>query len=86
MGGIETMQWAVSYPDFMDAAMPLACLPVQIAGRNRMWRKMLMDAILKLHDQIQDTKLGANREREVVELEALALSATPLVGQKGLLR
>ncbi len=29
----------------MDALMPLACLPVQIAGRNRLWRKMLMDAI-----------------------------------------
>jgi homoserine O-acetyltransferase/O-succinyltransferase len=25
--------------------MPMACLPVQIAGRNRIWRKMLMDAI-----------------------------------------
>jgi homoserine O-acetyltransferase len=33
------------YPDFADALMPLACLPVQIAGRNRMWRKMVMDAI-----------------------------------------
>src|ERR1700726_390451 len=31
----------------MDAAMPLACLPVEIAGRNRMWRKMLMDGIRK---------------------------------------
>ena len=31
----------------MDALMPLACLPVQIAGRNRLWRKMAMDAIEK---------------------------------------
>jgi homoserine O-acetyltransferase/O-succinyltransferase len=29
----------------MDALMPMACQPVQIAGRNRIWRKMLMDAI-----------------------------------------
>jgi homoserine O-acetyltransferase len=29
----------------MDALMPLACLPIQIAGRNRIWRKMVMDAI-----------------------------------------
>jgi homoserine O-acetyltransferase len=29
----------------MDALMPMACLPVQIAGRNRIWRKMVMDAI-----------------------------------------
>src|SRR5688500_8507214 len=34
-----------AYPDFMDSAMPLACLPVQIAGRNRWWRKMASDAI-----------------------------------------
>jgi len=25
--------------------MPLACLPVPIAGRNRQWRKMIIDAI-----------------------------------------
>jgi len=29
----------------MDALMPLACLPVQIAGRNRVWRQALMDSI-----------------------------------------
>jgi homoserine O-acetyltransferase/O-succinyltransferase len=33
------------YPEAVQAAMPLACLPVEIAGRNRMWRKMLLDAI-----------------------------------------
>ena len=45
MGCMHSWIWLERYPDFMDAAMPLACLPVQIAGRNRMWRKMLMDAI-----------------------------------------
>jgi len=45
MGCMHSWIWLESYPDFMDAAMPLACLPVQIAGRNRMWRKMIMDAI-----------------------------------------
>ena len=45
-----------------------------------------MDAILKLHDQIQDTKLGANREAEVRELETVALGAVPLGDQRGLLR
>jgi homoserine O-acetyltransferase len=29
----------------MDALMPLACLPVQIAGRNRLWRKMVIEGI-----------------------------------------
>lgn len=45
MGCMHSWVWLETYPTFMDAAMPLACLPVQIAGRNRIWRKMLMDAI-----------------------------------------
>lgn len=45
MGCMHSFVWTEMYPDFVDAAMPLACLPVQIAGRNRMWRKMSMDAI-----------------------------------------
>ena len=45
MGCMHSWIWLETYPDFMDAAMPLACLPVQIAGRNRMMRKMLMDSI-----------------------------------------
>ena len=45
MGCMHSFVWGETYPDFMDALMPLACLPVQIAGRNRVWRKMAMDAI-----------------------------------------
>ena len=45
MGCMHTFMWGEAYPDFMDALMPLACLPVQIAGRNRLWRDLLMDAI-----------------------------------------
>src|SRR5690349_23748782 len=45
MGCMHSFVWGETHPDFMDALMPLACLPVQIAGRNRMWRKMVMDAI-----------------------------------------
>jgi homoserine O-acetyltransferase/O-succinyltransferase len=45
MGCMHSFVWGETYPDFMDALMPLACLPVQLAGRNRVWRKMLMDAI-----------------------------------------
>jgi homoserine O-acetyltransferase len=37
--------WGEAYPDFAKALMPLACLPVEIAGRNRMWRKLVIDAI-----------------------------------------
>ena len=45
MGCMHSFVWGETFPDFMDALMPLACLPVQIAGRNRIWRKMVMDAI-----------------------------------------
>ncbi len=45
MGCMHSWVWGETYPDFMDAVMPLACQPVQIAGRNRLWRKMAMDAI-----------------------------------------
>lgn len=45
MGCMHSFVWGETYPNFMDALMPLACLPVQIAGRNRIWRKMVMDAI-----------------------------------------
>ena len=45
MGCMHSWVWAETYPDFMDAAMPLACLPVQIAGRNRVWRDMIIKGI-----------------------------------------
>lgn len=45
MGGMQSWLWGEAYPGFADALMPLASLPVQISGRNRMWRKMAMDAI-----------------------------------------
>jgi homoserine O-acetyltransferase len=45
MGCMHSFVWGETFPGFMDALMPMACLPVQIAGRNRMWRKMVMDGI-----------------------------------------
>ena len=45
MGGMMTWVWGTTFPDFMDALMPLASLPVEIAGRNRMMRKMMIDSI-----------------------------------------
>ncbi len=45
MGGMHSWMWGEMYPDFMDALMPLASLPVQIAGRNRMTRRMVIDSI-----------------------------------------
>lgn len=48
--------------------------------------EQLLDAILKLHTKVQDTKLGANRLAEVAEQEQAALLATPTSEMKGLLR
>jgi homoserine O-acetyltransferase len=45
MGGMHTWLWGELHPDFMDALMPLASLPTQISGRNRGWRRMIIDAI-----------------------------------------
>lgn len=45
MGAMHTWVWGYTYPDFMDALMPLASLPVEIAGRNRTTRKLAIDLI-----------------------------------------
>lgn len=45
MGCMHSWVWGETYPNFADALMPLACLPNQIAGRNRIWRKMVIDGI-----------------------------------------
>jgi homoserine O-acetyltransferase/O-succinyltransferase len=45
MGCMHTFMWGEAFADFADALMPLACLPVQIAGRNRLWRNLVIQAI-----------------------------------------
>jgi len=45
MGGMQTWIWGVRYPDFMDALVPMACLPVAMSGRNWMLRRMLTQSI-----------------------------------------
>jgi homoserine O-acetyltransferase len=45
MGGMQAWLWGERYPAFMDALMPLASLPDQISGRNRAWRRTVIDAI-----------------------------------------
>ena len=45
MGGMQTWIWGVRYPDFTDALVPMACLPVAMSGRNWMLRRMLTQSI-----------------------------------------
>ncbi len=44
-GGMQTWMWGEAYPGFMDALVPLASTPSEVAGRNWMLRRMLIDAI-----------------------------------------
>lgn len=67
MGGMHTWVWGYTYPTFMDALMPLASLPVGIAGRNRMLRKMIIAPLLAINsadDQVNPPEL-AILEREI---------------------
>src|SRR5713226_3833601 len=45
MGCMHSFVWGETYPDFVEALMPMACQPVQIAGRNRIRGKRVKDAI-----------------------------------------
>ena len=47
MGGMQTWIWAQRYPDFLDAAVPMASLPVEMSGRNWMMRRLIIDSIRK---------------------------------------
>ncbi|HEX3583651.1 MAG TPA: alpha/beta fold hydrolase, partial [Thermoanaerobaculia bacterium] len=72
MGGMQTWLWGERYPSAMDALVPLASLPVQIAGRNRVWRKMAIDALR------DDSEHGL---RTAIDLLMIATSS-PLQWQK----
>lgn len=83
MGCMHSWVWGETYPDFMDALMPLACLPVAIGGRNRVWREEVMDSIRldpawKNGDYTTEPVLGL---RSALYLLLIATSA-PLEWQK----
>lgn len=80
MGGMHTWVWGEQHPQFMDALMPLASLPTQISGRNRVWRKTIIDAIS--HDP--DWKGGDYRTQPPALRTALEMIW--LVGSNSVLR
>lgn len=83
MGGMHTWMWAERYPDFMDAAMPLASLPVQISGRNRMFRRMVSDAIRKDPDWMNGEYLKQpQRGLTSAIYTGIFMSSAPLRWQK----
>ena len=82
MGGMHTWMWAERYPDFMDAAMPLASLPVQISGRNRMFRRMVSDAIRKNPDWKDGEYAAQPRGLTSAIYTGIFMSSVPLLWQK----
>ena len=83
MGCMQGFVWGETYPDFMDALAPFACLPVEIAGRNRMMRYMAIQNIKldpayqsgEYKTEPQDGLRGANEM-------LLVMGSAPLVMQK----
>jgi homoserine O-acetyltransferase/O-succinyltransferase len=58
MGCMHGFVWGTTRPERVQAMMPLACLPVEIAGQNRMWRKMAVDALRD--DPVKGMRTAAN--------------------------
>jgi homoserine O-acetyltransferase/O-succinyltransferase len=84
MGGMQTWMWGELHPEFMDALMPLASLPAPIAGRNRMWRKIAIDAI-RTDPTFRDGDYASQPAGLHVAAEMLILmSSNPVVRQKAM--
>lgn len=80
MGCMHGWMWGAEYPDFMDGLAPLACVPTQIAGRNRMIRTMAMDAI-----RLDPSWEGGNYRTQPIGLRS-ALSLLYMMGSAPLLQ
>ena len=83
MGCMQTFVWGETFPGFADALAPFACLPVEIAGRNRMMRYMAIEAIKqdpewKDGEYTQEPRLGLRTANEMV----LIMGSAPLQMQK----
>jgi len=85
MGCMHAFLWAEKWPQLMDAAMGLACLPTAITGRNRVWRKMLIDAIEQDPDWNHGEYARQPRAAMLGAAQIFALANTaPLADQKRL--
>jgi homoserine O-acetyltransferase/O-succinyltransferase len=83
MGCMQGFVWGETYPGFMDALAPFACLPVEIAGRNRMMRYMAIQN-LKLDPAWQNGEYKTEPQeglRGANEM-LLVMGSAPLVMQK----
>jgi len=82
MGAMHTWMWATRYPDFMDAAMPLASVPIQIAGRNRFFRRMVSDSIRNDPDWKNGEYTTQPRGLTAAVYTLVVMTSVPLQWQK----
>jgi homoserine O-acetyltransferase len=82
MGGMQSWVWGETHPDFMDALMPLASLPVQIAGRNRMQRRMIIDAIRNDPEWVNGEYKSQPRGVVAANYILMIMGSSPLQMQK----
>ncbi|HQR06925.1 MAG TPA: alpha/beta fold hydrolase [Gemmatales bacterium] len=82
MGGMHTWLWGQMYPEFMDALMPLASLPSQISGRNRVWRRLIIDAIRHDPDWKNGDYIQQPQSLRTVAQMMYLMSSNPLVRQQ----
>jgi homoserine O-acetyltransferase len=78
MGGMHTWMWGYMYPGFMDALMPLASAPVEIGGRNRMLRKMIMDSIRNDPDFKNGEYTGPLKNMLAAQFALFIMTSSPL--------
>lgn len=82
MGGMHTWLWGEIHPDFTDALMPLASLPTQISGRNRVWRRMIIDAIREDPEWKNGDYTGQPQSLRFAAEMLFFMSSNPPVRQK----
>jgi len=82
MGGMHTWLWGEKYPDFMDALFPLASLPRQISGRNRMWRKTVSEAIRTDPEWDNGNYKVQPRSLRLAAQMLFLMSSNPVIRQK----
>jgi homoserine O-acetyltransferase len=82
MGGMHTWLWGEQYPTFMDALMPLACLPTQISGRNRVWRRIAIDAIRTDPDWHDGTYSGQPHGLRIAVEMLFFIQSNPVLRQQ----
>ena len=84
MGGMHTWLWGERYPEFMDALMPLASLPTQISGRNRVWRRIVIDAIRNDPEWRGGNYASQPQSLRIAEEMLYLMSSNPVLRQRDL--